>query len=98
MSAAKHTPGPWWFSEVENGNYQIGQGDSALATTIPIWNGLQITERKPDEDKANAHLIAAAPELLEALEDAIDKLNDADMHEGFVARALDVIAKARGGK
>jgi hypothetical protein len=64
----KFTPGPWWFSEASNGNYDIGQGDYALATTVPMWNGLGYSERQEGQDVANARLIAAAPELLAACE------------------------------
>jgi hypothetical protein len=48
----KHTPGPWWFSAAEEGYYVAGVGDKELTNLI---------------QKEDARLIAAAPELLEAL-------------------------------
>lgn len=58
--------------------------------------------RMPEVEAANARLIAAAPDLLEALEWAVAKLNcdpfewadedDANAHEAAIA----AIAKARG--
>lgn len=61
---AKHTPGPWsvkkHFSE-----WLIGNGRYLIAETAgsPAYLGRASAER----DAANARLLAAAPELLEAL-------------------------------
>lgn len=50
----KHTPGPWWDYETLDGGVRI-DAPSGL-----------ICRLRPDEDaKANARLIAAAPELLQ---------------------------------
>ncbi len=83
--AAKHTPGPWYFSRMErppigrqpngdpwptdaNGNvfwgYSIGGRSENGAAILPT---LAAVHNFPDAIDANAHLIAAAPELLEAL-------------------------------
>lgn len=53
----KHTPGPWYSSP--NGNY-------VRATGIHGWNICMI-EDQPPYTEANTKLIAAAPELLQAL-------------------------------
>ena len=64
----KHTPGPWsvkkHFSE-----WLIGDGNYLIATTAgsPAHLGRASAER----DAANARLIAAAPDLLKALEDCV---------------------------
>lgn len=50
-------------------------------------------------DKRTAHLIAAAPELLEALENIIEMIQDCELiHENvpYMRRARAAIAKARG--
>ena len=67
MSDAKHTPGPWVHAT------DIGQIGS-----IETSDGVVIAQAQPlvgDTDRAirdaNARLIAAAPELLTALEEAI---------------------------
>lgn len=66
MSAAKHTPGPWWATESgirDRGGY--------ICHTRPAQRYLGQDERFEKETKeraANKQLIAAAPELLEALQ------------------------------
>src|SRR5689334_19211469 len=65
MSTTKHTPGPW---HVEAEEWTDGQGilicckDAGVALIDP-----DDEEGATPEDFANAHLIAAAPEMLEAL-------------------------------
>ncbi len=102
---AKHTPGPW---RVISGT--LGAVEAA--------NGVQVAnaeQTRPvrcaadhDERKANARLIAAAPELLEALKGALEALEfAAGSHEGPITeqertdsanlyRAHEAIAKAEG--
>ena len=90
MSAPQFTPGPW---------YGDGREDKALL--------LVYTERGRDicfvpedgaEDQANAHLIAAAPDLYEALDQILWSFGsdirdyDADLH----TLAYAALAKARG--
>ena len=67
-----HTPGPWW---VEKGDgdctpktmiYVCHEGTSCDETTICNFD---TTDRRGNHD-ANARLIAAAPDMLEALIDA----------------------------
>lgn len=54
----KHTPGPWHhFKSEYTGEFCIG------SQTLPI---LARTHNYPEQSEANAQLIAAAPELLEA--------------------------------
>jgi hypothetical protein len=60
MSKLQHTPGPW----------KIGTPPPNGEQTIGLDNGLMIaisTTGDNIDSKANAHLIAAAPEMLEAL-------------------------------
>lgn len=64
MSAHKHTPGPWCVE---------GVGIGALVRAR--INGVIVAVRhrlSAQEHEANARLIAAAPELLEALREAVD--------------------------
>ena len=68
MSAAKHTPGPWVMSRygaiVGGPAFQFANGSAqkqvAMACVVP--------EGVEGDQLANARLIAAAPELLEALQ------------------------------
>lgn len=56
--ATKRTPGPWSFGYTGMTGYGIYGGGQHIATSILY---------KRDGGEANARLIAAAPELLEAL-------------------------------
>lgn len=55
----KHTPGPWWFSEMSNDIFADPMGMLKLAKVNPI--------NEKDDGSANGKLIAAAPDLLETL-------------------------------
>ena len=81
-----HTPGPW----------------TVEAYDLVLANGLRVADCKVsgaslDETAANARLIAAAPDLLEALERLADSdfVRDA-IGEGNLEAAYAAIAKARG--
>lgn len=83
----KHTPGPWMFKTAPNGD----NGIKAEGTWIFAGAFAEIRsdgENDRDEALANARLIAAAPDLLEALaecEDFFDQRADADCdQDGFV--------------
>lgn len=64
----KHTPAPW-FEVKHFSEWLISDGSRLVATTAgsPAHLGLAHAKR----DAANARLIAAAPDLLEALEDCV---------------------------
>jgi hypothetical protein len=63
MSAPKHTPGPWVVSRTHAG-YRIQE--PALSRIIA-----DIRWKSSGMDEANARLIAAAPEMAEALRDLL---------------------------
>lgn len=59
----KHTPGPWKFTDTPETEHHLIDGNGTHKVPVAV------IERQDDNNsKANAHLIAAAPELLEALE------------------------------
>lgn len=62
---SNHTKGPWGLRITETGPWSVFNADG---------NWIAVTTRKQwkDEDRANARLIAAAPDLLEALEAAVE--------------------------
>jgi hypothetical protein len=68
MSEIKHTPGKWWASGLEVGTAPM------MDVKIARVSGANF-----DEAKANARLIAAAPELLEAL-----KATNSAAHEALI--------------
>lgn len=108
---AKHTPGPWFVSHREPSVCSIWRrdpkelyenggtvaGERPLATVWPGWTG-------PDETGfpvlANARLMAAAPDLLAALEKIPQRyMDDMDAHTPRAAQLIRVaIAKATGGE
>lgn len=75
MSETKHTPGPWVFCWDKYGKESEIHGKSEL-NDAPICIVLHddVTESGAEEQLANARLIAAAPELLEALKALIDNV------------------------
>ena len=65
MTTAKHTPGPWRLGTDHGGDtVRTEDGGAVAVTRVATRDGYAHTEA---EDVANACLIAAAPELLEAL-------------------------------
>lgn len=102
----QHTPGPWAIGQ-EYGN-QRDEIESALGNCVAVvWTrrGPELaTARccyKPDPElMANAHLISAAPELLEACEDAAaimeDMLSEFSGCSEVIAKVKAAIAKATG--
>lgn len=93
---AEHTPGPWRYEKPKD--YETNE-------RFEFWaaDGTGIGECHWEK---NAHLIAAAPELLEALEDcrsALDQMmGDSDLPEDdsaemkAIQKASAAIAKAKG--
>lgn len=104
------TPGPWFAGRLvladpddEFGTISIGQQDISDRpnkdahfedTICEVWQNPNLAE----DAEANARLIAAAPELLEALEDIVTSctiIQPAHLSDA-VANAHAAIAKARG--
>ena len=83
----KHTPGPW---AIRNG-VQIRSERDQIAKVWMMRQG---------EGKANARLIAAAPELLEALKTLVHEVSSQpgslDAFEDEINAAVAVIVKAEG--
>jgi len=94
MSAAKHTPGPWRLDEIGNVESEAVHNIAVVfsAAGQVNWSGSDFDTLAHCE--ANARLIAAAPELLEALKYARRFLKPSDHDTAFVDAA---IAKAEGG-
>ena len=92
----KHTPGPWKLELGRDGAPRGLRGPAEVEhRNIVNWNGFS-SPTKP-ASMANARLIAAAPELLEALLLMIRLHELSDSPEGDITRiARSAIAKARG--
>ena len=92
---SKHTPGPWYI--YEDGD---SPGIEASACSIVVF-GLEeddggVGGRTTEEAKANARLIAAAPDLLEALQHLM--VAHGEQLDYAFQQAQDAIAKATGKK
>ena len=96
---SKHTPGPWsvhrwsWPTEVTGPIHQVISSDNFLTAFVPAWDDPRPGEVEASEEaKANARLIAAAPELLEACKVALGIIGFGAEHD----QISDAIAKATG--
>jgi hypothetical protein len=83
----KYTPGPWSWDTDPNGDRWI-IGDKS--TWVPRIAKIPRYSEMPNE--ANARLIAAAPELVEALRELTEKVS-ADA----INRARSLLARIEGG-
>lgn len=104
MTQTKFTPGPWWPNYSEAGKSwnvltlrddqspTLAGGDLGAYVCYNI--GDHTENRTRDNQKANAHLIAAAPDLYAALEDAQQLVNAGECTLGRLARTQSKIAKA----
>lgn len=84
----KHTKGPWKVLETENGNLVTNVKDNQLVTDFI-------------QSLSNARLIAAAPELLTELKQALNLIQSIERETGYVTSVTQnhwtkLIAKAEG--
>ena len=72
---SKHTPGPWSWGSDYRGLYGSGEDNDVLSTAY--YENMWLAHKRDEaEREANARLIAAAPDLLEALQSAIPFMED----------------------
>lgn len=101
MTHARHTPGPWLY---EYNPYTSQDGREIPAFDIRADEKLFSTNEDlpPETQEANARLIAAAPEMLEALQLALRALNTAprfrvgDTNSYAIASRIEAVLRARG--
>src|SRR5690625_1957633 len=96
---SKHTPGPWTFS---------GQkGPVGICIKAQVWDseGYNLSVMKstedPEEATANARLVAAAPDMLEALNEMVISFDILDIETDSLQReairnSKEAIKKAKG--
>lgn len=105
----RHTPGPWHFAAWDGFNGLDGEGNTH--TAAPGWGGERVVhdeesvivcspgDERGERWEADGRLIAAAPELLTALENLFQscRVHDPDDLSGEPAMvdAAAAIAKAR---
>lgn len=89
---AKHTPGPWAVI----GNREESELDIVQESTGGLIATTESTLGYGDADQANANLMAAAPDMLEALERSVKHLCCVIGFESLVQQQREAISKARG--
>ena len=100
----KHTPGPWKFYKgklrPKFSQVMIIEIRDKTGKSIVKWTGFDGVNLPKKEIEANARLMAAAPELLEALKTLITALDNCPGEFNYPAKIEDmaraVIAKAKG--
>ena len=92
MSESKRTPGPWKLEvwDMEGNIVVAGQHDARGVYPVAECSNKCLF---PGQAEANARLISAAPDLLEALQELVELEVAKNMHK---ARAA--IAKAKGAQ
>lgn len=91
---SKHTPGPWVTTCASWKVYITHQANISREETI-LQEIASCGDEFDDETWPNAILMAAAPDLLEALEAALTILTDS-VGDFDYDKALSAIAKAKG--
>lgn len=101
MSEAKHTPGPWSVVKPQDERVQQFRIFSNRKYIGSIGN----SDETVAETKANARLIAAAPDLLEAIKEYFEAYANEGKKPGWIKRVgaarrkvNAAIAKAEGAK
>lgn len=87
----KHTSGPW----ISDGAQIFIETDDGRQQSIGQANGFRISQ---ETVYANARLISAAPDLLEALRNLLEVCSETDNTRPAIAAARAAIAKATEGQ
>lgn len=100
MKNTQHTPGPW---KIEREDHAIEIQCNAFVIGDVFYEeeeGQTTGPKTRSEAISNARLIAASPELLSALEDALEELKHAshivNLREDVIAQCKAVLANAKG--
>jgi len=94
MTKRKWTPGPWLVQTTDGA--KSGNGFDVLGSCVSGLTWIN-PDSNQSEAQANAHIIAAAPDLYEALENLLgvhEGKGGTKYHAGEIARAA--LAKASG--
>jgi hypothetical protein len=88
----EHTLGPWRRSTLDQ--WAVLGGDNSVVCYVVPWD----TSGSREEDHANVRLIAAAPELLEALQSLVATVASDEWFAAWREEAEAAIAKATTGE
>jgi hypothetical protein len=88
---SKHSPGPWTIEGKFNWLAKDGYWIGGIADADEEQGG------RPGQDHANAHLICAAPEMLEALKRLVTVIQGGnDSEAAALDQAMEIIDKVEG--
>jgi len=87
---SEHTPGPWGFDSFALREEIRAENNPLIATVCSVHCD------SPEEMRANAHLIAAAPEILWTLEKLVERVGGDEWFAEWAGMARAAIAKAKG--
>jgi hypothetical protein len=94
MSNTPHTPAPWSINDWPQANADIAIG----AVGTPLIARVLLRDVSINEQQANAAMIAAAPDLLDALQKIVATEHERHgYHPVWTDQARAAIAKATGG-
>ena len=96
---SRHTPGPWVIARMSHSQIYVTQPQDRPDRTPGYYAEVRRFTPNHDEVEANARLIAAAPDLLEALEDVVKQVLGAEADMWLdIKQARVAIARVKGGK
>ena len=94
---SKHTPGPWVVGiSCENRIHCVDAFDNGeLFEVCEVW-GIDLDKIESEESRANARLISAAPDLLDACEKALLWMQSTSSFAAAEMILAEAISKAKG--
>lgn len=92
--SAQHTPGPWCIDDFEQVGLHVAMHPQKTTAIRAGTKAGRLIAFLHQSDEANARLIAAAPDLLAALKDLLDDIDEYVGNKFWIDRARAAIAKA----
>lgn len=99
----KHTPGPWEYAADKRDTMRVFAGDGEIVRALSTHGHRRLSKA---EREANARLIAAAPDLLEFVEQIFNGLDTGmvkvdspadETLENVLSRGRAAVSRAKGG-
>lgn len=94
MNNFRGTKGKWIISKRGVFNVQT-ENENRMVATTGVYSDNHNTEKVDEENKANALLIASAPELLEALQSTLALINSTFKSNGWNCDEYQEVIKGR---
>lgn len=92
----KITPGPWHVVEYGDGDALVVCSDQQGNWRVAFMATHGGSATHWEKIQADAALIAAAPDLYQALYDVMQRFGPGTLNQGLFERACEALAKARG--